>query len=67
MKTKYAPSGPVERCTLDAPTQSLLNLIFNHDMFKDAMKSFDIGKVARRYVGIRTCQWRTRDVVGLSC
>lgn len=56
MKTKSAPSGPVERCTLDAPTQSLLNLIFNHDMFKDAMKSFDIGKVARRYVGIRTCQ-----------
>eukprot|EP00105_Crassostrea_gigas_P028461 XP_011450121.1 PREDICTED: poly [ADP-ribose] polymerase 3-like [Crassostrea gigas] len=40
--TKSAPSGPVERCTLDAPTQSLLNLIFNHDMFKDAMKSFDI-------------------------
>lgn len=40
--TKSAPSGPVEKCTLDAPTQSLLNLIFNHDMFKDAMKSFDI-------------------------
>ncbi|XP_048755792.1 protein mono-ADP-ribosyltransferase PARP3-like isoform X1 [Ostrea edulis] len=35
-------SGPTEKCTLDAPTQDLLKLIFNHDMFKDAMKSFDI-------------------------
>jgi hypothetical protein len=29
---------------LDAPTQALMKLIFDHDMFKDAMKSFDIGK-----------------------
>ena len=37
-------TGPTEKCTLDVPTQDLLKLIFNHDMFKDAMKSFDIGK-----------------------
>uniref|UniRef100_A0A8B8BUJ9 Poly [ADP-ribose] polymerase n=1 Tax=Crassostrea virginica TaxID=6565 RepID=A0A8B8BUJ9_CRAVI len=35
-------TGPTEKCTLDVPTQDLLKLIFNHDMFKDAMKSFDI-------------------------
>lgn len=47
MKTKSAPSGPIEKCTLDAPTQSLVKLIFNHDMFQNAMKSFDIGKLVR--------------------
>lgn len=36
------PSGPTSPCTLDAPTQSLIKLIFDNDMFKDAMKSFDI-------------------------
>lgn len=40
--TTSAASGPTEKCTLDAPTQSLVKLIFNHDMFNNAMKSFDI-------------------------
>jgi hypothetical protein len=37
------PSGPTSPCTLDAPTQSLMKLIFDNDMFRDAMKNFDIG------------------------
>ncbi|XP_062613650.1 protein mono-ADP-ribosyltransferase PARP3-like [Saccostrea cucullata] len=41
-EVKTKPKGPAMKCTLDAPTQSLLRLIFDHDMFKDAMKSFDI-------------------------
>ncbi|XP_076469646.1 protein mono-ADP-ribosyltransferase PARP3-like [Babylonia areolata] len=32
----------VAKCTLDSTTQSLLKLIFDQDMFKDAMKKFDI-------------------------
>lgn len=32
----------VAKCTLDATTQTLLKLIFDKDMFKDAMKKFDI-------------------------
>ena len=37
------PSGPTSPCTLDAPTQSLMKLIFDNDMFREAMKNFDIG------------------------
>lgn len=40
--TVKTPTGPTAACTLDAPTQSLMKLIFDHDMFQDAMKSFDI-------------------------
>ncbi len=29
---------------LDQPTQNLMKLIFDNDMFKEAMQSFDIGK-----------------------
>lgn len=36
------PSGPTSPCTLDAPTQSLMKLIFDNDMFREAMKNFDI-------------------------
>ncbi|KAK3103750.1 hypothetical protein FSP39_021612 [Pinctada imbricata] len=36
------PSGPTAACTLDKATQGLMKLIFDNDMFKDAMKSFDI-------------------------
>ena len=32
----------VAKCTLDKTTQALLRLIFDKDMFKDAMKKFDI-------------------------
>lgn len=40
-------SGPpkmVKSCSLDKPTQRLVDLIFDTDMFQDAMKSFDIGE-----------------------
>jgi poly [ADP-ribose] polymerase len=30
-------------CTLDKPTQSLVKLLFDNDMFKDAMKDLEIG------------------------
>ena len=36
-------SAKVKDCTLDRPTQSLLKLIFDNDMFRDAMKSMEIG------------------------
>ncbi|XP_048756021.2 protein mono-ADP-ribosyltransferase PARP3-like [Ostrea edulis] len=36
------PPVPTEKCTLDAPTQALLKLVFDRDMFKNAMKSFDL-------------------------
>ena len=29
-------------CTLDKPTQDLMKLIFDTDMFKDALKKFDL-------------------------
>ena len=34
----------VAPCTLDKPTQSLIKLIFDIDMFKEAMANFEIGK-----------------------
>lgn len=40
------PDGPlpvVKSCSLDKPTQSLIKLIFDNDMFKEAMKSLEIG------------------------
>ncbi len=33
----------IAECTLDKPTQSLVKLIFDNDMFKEAMTSFNIG------------------------
>ena len=30
-------------CSLDMPTQALMKLIFDNDMFQDAMKSLEIG------------------------
>ena len=38
-----APPAKIKKCTLNAPTQSLVKLLFDHDMFRDAMKSLDIG------------------------
>ncbi|XP_069115316.1 protein mono-ADP-ribosyltransferase PARP3-like [Argopecten irradians] len=35
-------AGPTAPCMLDAPTQKLIKLIFDHDMFKAAMEKFDI-------------------------
>ena len=34
----------VKTCTLDKTTQGLIKLIFDNDMFNNAMKNFDIGK-----------------------
>ena len=34
----------IKMCMLAKPTQELVKLIFNHDMFKDAMKSLEIGQ-----------------------
>ena len=39
------PTRKVKPCNLDKPTQKLVNLIFDTDMFQDAMKSFDIGEL----------------------
>lgn len=33
----------VADCSLDKPTQDLVKLIFDHDMFKEAMSAFNIG------------------------
>ncbi len=38
-----APPKTVKPCQLDKPTQNLLKLIFDNDMFNDAMKSMEIG------------------------
>ena len=39
-----APPQRVKPCSLDRPTQTLLKLIFDSDMFQDAMKSMEIGE-----------------------
>lgn len=40
-----APPAKVKSCSLDKPTQALIKLIFDNDMFRDAMKSMEIGNV----------------------
>ncbi|OWF38950.1 poly [ADP-ribose] polymerase 3-like [Mizuhopecten yessoensis] len=52
-----AVSGPTAPCTLDAATQTLMKLIFDHDMFQEAMKNFDIdvkkmplGKISKNQI-----------------
>ena len=42
--TTSGPAKKMRPCTLDKPTQKLVDLIFDADMFQDAMKSFDIGE-----------------------
>ena len=39
-----APPVKVKACTLDKPTQDLVKLIFDKDMFQSAMKKLDIGE-----------------------
>lgn len=34
----------VKACTLEKPTQELVKLIFDNDMFREAMKTLEIGK-----------------------
>ena len=41
----------VRSCTLDQPTQKLLELIFNMDMFNHAMKDLEIGGCGLNGVG----------------
>lgn len=47
VKTVKAPTASgavvkVKPCTLDAPTQSLVKLLFDHDMFREAMSKMEI-------------------------
>ena len=41
------PAATVRDCTLEKPTQALVKLLFDNDMFNDAMKSMDIGEGVR--------------------
>ena len=34
----------IKPCTLDRPTQDLVKLIFDNDMFREAMKTLEIGE-----------------------
>lgn len=45
-ETDAGPAIPVKvkGCTLDKPTQELIKLIFDNDMFQSAMKKMDIGR-----------------------
>ncbi len=38
------PAPVVKSCDLDKPTQNLIKLIFDNDMFNNALKSLEIGK-----------------------
>ena len=44
-ETDSAVQKVVKPCSLDKPTQALVKLIFDNDMFQDAMKSMEIGKL----------------------
>ena len=39
-----APPVKIKACTLDKPTQDLVKLIFDKDMFQSAMKKLDVGE-----------------------
>ena len=39
-----APPRMVRACSLDQPTRDLVKLIFDNDMFREAMKSMEIGR-----------------------
>ena len=41
-KARKTPSGSLPQCKLDTKTQELMELIFDDDMFTDAMAAFDI-------------------------
>ena len=34
---------PMSKCSLDKPTQNLIKLIFDQDMFRSAMQNMEIG------------------------
>ncbi len=37
------PAPVMKPCSLNKPTQALIKLIFDNDMFKEAMKNLEIG------------------------
>lgn len=39
-----APPRKVRACSLDKPTQDLVKLIFDNDMFREAMQNMEIGR-----------------------
>lgn len=43
-ETDAPPPSITRQCSLDKPTQDLIKLIFDHDMFKSAMQSLEIGR-----------------------
>ena len=47
MEETDAPPAKVKPCTLDSATRELVKLIFDTDMFRDTMKSMDIGEYQR--------------------
>lgn len=42
-ETDAPPPSISRQCSLDKPTQDLIKLIFDHDMFQSAMQSMEIG------------------------
>ena len=43
--TSKKSSSSVAACKLDKPTQGLMNLIFDNNMFKEQMEDFDLGEL----------------------
>ena len=39
-----APPKIVRQCSLDKPTQELVRMIFDNDMFNNAMQKLELGK-----------------------
>ena len=39
-----APPKMVRQCSLDKPTQELVRMIFDNDMFNNAMQKLELGK-----------------------
>ena len=39
-----APPKIVRQCSLDKPTQELIRMIFDNDMFNNAMQKLELGK-----------------------
>ena len=40
-----APPKIVRQCSLDKPTQELIKMIFDNDMFNNAMQKLELGKL----------------------
>jgi len=44
-----APPKIVRQCSLDKPTQELVRMIFDNDMFNNAMQKLELGKTMYYY------------------